>query len=103
MATLAERVHRQLREADLTGGPAFVTALAYLAILPRPQAAAVLEQRVGHLREEIRHLEQATRDAAGPEVHMIEAHYLLSRLRHDADWLEGTARRIETGDLSWTH
>lgn len=103
VAALAERVNRQLREADLTGGPAFVTALAYLGILPRAQATAVLEQRVDHIKDEIRQLELATRDLSEPEIHMIEAHYLLSRLRHDVDWLEGTARRIEAGGISWTH
>ncbi|MEU0545684.1 helix-turn-helix transcriptional regulator [Nocardia sp. NPDC005978] len=101
VAALAERVYRILREADPTGGPGFVTALAYLGILPRDRAVEVLEQRVEHLRDEIRRLERAVLDAAGPEVHMIEAHFLLSRLRHDADWLETTARRIEAGDLGW--
>jgi hypothetical protein len=27
--------------------------------------------------------------------------YLLSRLRHDVQWLTGTAHRIETGELTW--
>ena len=38
---------------------------------------------------------------AAPEVHMIEVHYLLARLRHDREWLTGTAARIRTGDLTW--
>jgi hypothetical protein len=32
---------------------------------------------------------------------MIEVHYLLSRPDHDRKWLTTTARRIETGELSW--
>ena len=42
---------------------------------------------------------QETLDAA--EVHMIEVHYLLARLRHDREWLTATAARIRTGDLTW--
>ena len=38
---------------------------------------------------------------AAPEVHMIEVHYLLARLRRDREWLTGTAARIRTGDLPW--
>lgn len=99
VAALAERVERQLREADPTGGPTFVTALAYLAILRPGQAATVLQKRIEFIREAARELEQTTRDTAAREMHMIEAHYLLSRLRHDIDWLERTAARIATGEL----
>lgn len=99
VTTLAERVRQQLREADPTSGPTFVTALAYIGILPPEEGAAVLEQRVELVSAEIRTLEQAVQDSGEPEIHMIEAHYLLSRLRHDVDWLRRTARRIETGQL----
>ncbi|AQA23308.1 transcriptional regulator PadR-like family protein [Rhodococcus sp. MTM3W5.2] len=101
VAALAERVRQQLREGDPTGGPTFVTALAYLGILQPAEAATVLERRVELIREAVRELEQAAMDPAEPEVHMIEAQYLLSRLRHDIDWLERTAQRIEAGGLSW--
>jgi len=33
---------------------------------------------------------------------MIEAHFLASRLRHDATWLTRLAERIENGDLELT-
>lgn len=102
VAALAERVRRQLRSADPTGGPAFVTAFAYLGILQPTEAAAVLAQRVARIREEIHRLEHAIDGVVEPEIHMIEAHYLLSRLRHDVDWLAGAVRRIETGELGWT-
>ncbi|PTR38632.1 DNA-binding PadR family transcriptional regulator [Rhodococcus sp. OK611] len=101
VAELAKRVQQQLREADLTGGPTFVTALAYLGILRPAEAVTVLERRVELIRGEVRELERAAHDPAEPEVHMIEVQYLLSRLRHDIDWLEGTARRIAAGELSW--
>ncbi|NKY49662.1 PadR family transcriptional regulator [Nocardia vermiculata] len=99
---LAERVRHQLREADPAGGPAFVTALAYLGILEPGQATAVLATRVQLIEQTIRELEQAIHTSGEPEIHMIEAHYLLARLRHDLDWLERTAHRIEAGELGWS-
>lgn len=102
-AALAERVRHQLCEADPTGGPAFVTALAYLGILGPAQATAALGTRMELVGRAIHDLEQAIHDAGEPEIHMIEAQYLLSRLRHDLDWLERTARRIECGELGRPH
>ncbi len=100
-AALADRVAAQLREADLAGGPAFMTALAYLGILSRDLAVTVLRERVGLLRAERQRLATAVRDAGVAELHMIEAHYLLARLRHDADWLTRVANRAESGALAW--
>ncbi|WP_063051997.1 PadR family transcriptional regulator [Nocardia arthritidis] len=102
VSALASRVQRQLREADPTGGPTFVTALAYLGILPRGEAVAVLGKRVELISDAVRELEQTIHASAAPEVHMIEAHYLLSRLRHDVEWLERTAQRIAAGELDRT-
>ncbi|MGV9408646.1 PadR family transcriptional regulator [Nocardia sp. NPDC003693] len=101
VAVLAEQVRRQVGDADLTGGPAFITALAYLGVLPRPDAVEVVRERVARIRAEVRRLDRAVSEVTGPEIHMIEAHYLLSRLRHDIDWFERTARRIEAGELGW--
>ncbi|MCX4098161.1 PadR family transcriptional regulator [Nocardia sp. alder85J] len=103
VATLADQVRRQIGTADPTGGPAFVTALAYLGILPREEAAELLTRRRKLVAAECRRLERILEDISGPEVHMIEAHYLLSRLRHDAGWLDRTARRIRNGDPPWPH
>jgi hypothetical protein len=56
--------------------------------------AAALAGEAQRLRE--------TLDATGaPEVHMIEVHYLLARLRHDREWLTATAQRIRTAELTW--
>jgi DNA-binding PadR family transcriptional regulator len=102
-AALADRVATQLRGADLAGGPAFMTALAYLGILPRDLALTVLRERVGRLKSERQRLADAVRTAAVTEIHMIEAHYLLARLSHDANWLSRIASRVESGDLAWPH
>jgi hypothetical protein len=102
-AALADRVAAQLRDADLAGGPAFMTALAYLGILPRDLAVTVLRERVGRLRAERQRLAHAVRGADVAEIHMIEAHYLVARLRHDADWLARLAGRVESGTVTWPH
>jgi DNA-binding PadR family transcriptional regulator len=102
-AELSHRVATQLRETDLTGGPAFMTALAYLGILPLDQAVAVLRERVDRIRTQRRLLADVIRDADLPEVHMIEIHYLTARLNHDAKWLTRIASRVEAGELDWPH
>jgi DNA-binding PadR family transcriptional regulator len=98
---LAERVEAEVRGGDLTGGPSFVAALAYLAIMPPRRAAEALRARATAIGDEARRLQEALDAAETAEIHMIEVHYLLSRLRHDMQWLTGTAHRIETGELAW--
>jgi DNA-binding PadR family transcriptional regulator len=98
-AALAERVEAEIRSGDLTGGPSSMAALAYLSIMPAARAAEALDARATALAGEAQRL-QETLDAT-PEVHMIEVHYLLARLRHDREWLTATAQRIRTGELTW--
>jgi DNA-binding PadR family transcriptional regulator len=98
---LAERVEAEVRGGDLTGGPSSVAALAYLSIMPPRRAAEVLRARATAVGAEAGRLQAALDGAGAAEVHMIEVHYLLSRLQHDMRWLTGTAQRIETGELAW--
>lgn len=100
-AALAERVEAEVRNADLTGGPSFMTALAYLSIMPPGRAAAALRGRASAVADQARHLRTALDEAAVPEIHMIEVHYLLARLNHDEQWLTATADRIEAEKLRW--
>lgn len=100
-AALAGRVEREIRNADLAGGPAWMTALAYLSIMPAGSAASALRARAAGVADEAQRLRTAIDDAGAPEARMIEAHYLLARLDHDERWLTATASRIETGDLRW--
>jgi hypothetical protein len=78
-----------------------MAALAYLSILSPERAAQALRRRAAAVSEEARRLQGVVDEAGAPEVHMIEAHYLLARLHHDRQWLTATARRAETGDLAW--
>jgi DNA-binding PadR family transcriptional regulator len=99
---LAERVEAEVRGGDLTGGPSSVAALAYLSIMPPRRAARALRARATAIGDEARQLQEALDGAGTAEIHMIEVHYLLSRLKHDIQWLTGTAHRIETGELTWS-
>ena len=98
---LAERVESEVRGGDLTGGPSYMTALAYLSIMTPERAADALHARASALADEARRLQETLDRADVPEVHMIEAHYLLARLRHDREWLTATAQRIQARELVW--
>jgi hypothetical protein len=101
LAALAERVEAEIRSRDLTGGPSFMAALAYLSIMPSARAAGALEARAAALTGEAQRLQETTDATDAPEVHMIEVHYLLARLRHDREWLTATAACIRAGELTW--
>jgi len=98
---LAQRVESELRGGDLTGGPSYTAALAYVSIMPPGSAAQALRARAAAVAGEARRLDQVLEEADAPEIHMIEVHYLLTRLNHDRQWLTATAHRIETGQLAW--
>jgi DNA-binding PadR family transcriptional regulator len=100
-AALGERVDAEVRSGDLTGGPSYMAALAYLSILPARRAAPALQVRATAIADEARRLQEVLDAAATPEARMIEVHYLLTRLQHDRQWLTATARRIETAELAW--
>jgi len=100
-SALAHQVRAQLDAGDLAGGPMFLAALAYLAILPPAQAADLLRRRADHLDAERGRLQESMDSAQALEIHMIEVRYLLDRLGHDADWLRNTAERIDGAHLTW--
>ena len=66
----------------------------------RTVRAASSRARAAAIGDEARRLQEALDGAGIAEIHMIEVHYLY-RLRHDMQWLTGTAHRIETGELAW--
>lgn len=101
-AALAGRVEEEVRAGDLTGGPSWMAALAYLSIMPPARAASALRARAAAVADEARRLQGVLEEAAAaPEVHMIEVHYLLARLQLDQHWLTATAGRVEAGELPW--
>jgi DNA-binding PadR family transcriptional regulator len=99
LADFRERIERQLAEADPNVDARFLIALAYLGALPPERAVTLLLDRADRLRGEYARLAELLDRDDLPELHMIETHFLSSRLRHDADWLARTARRIADGDL----
>jgi DNA-binding PadR family transcriptional regulator len=100
-AALAERVEGEVRGGDLTGGPSYMTALAYLSIMTPERAVDALHARASALADEAQRLQETLDRAGASEVHMIEAHYLLARLHHDREWLTATAQRIQARELAW--
>jgi DNA-binding PadR family transcriptional regulator len=72
----------------------FLTAVAYLGILPAPEAIAVLRARADRLRDETPVIPPGL-----PEIQMIEVHYWLRVLATEITWLTETADRIAGGDL----
>jgi hypothetical protein len=71
------------------------------SIMPSARAAEALDARGAALTGETQRLQETLDATDAPEVHMIEVHYLLARLRHDREWLTATAARIRAGDLTW--
>lgn len=87
------RVREGLTEAA-TASADFLTALAYLGILPTAEAIAVLRARVERLRRETPVIPPGL-----PEIQMIEVHYWLRVLATEITWLTETADRLTGGDL----
>jgi DNA-binding PadR family transcriptional regulator len=50
-AALSERVEAEVRSGDLTGGPSYMAALAYLSIMPSERAQPHLPTRLSAFRE----------------------------------------------------
>jgi DNA-binding PadR family transcriptional regulator len=87
----------RVREALTASVPAsadFLTAVAYLGILPAAEAIAVLRARAERLRREMPVIPPGL-----PEIQMIEVHYWLRVLHTEITWLTETAERLAGGDL----
>lgn len=100
-ADFRERVENQLAESDPNIDPKFMIALAYVGVLGPERAAGLLRDRAARLRSDRLALTGSLDRADLQEVRMIEVHFLVSRLRHDAAWLAGLAERIDDGQLDW--
>ncbi|MCP2258128.1 DNA-binding transcriptional regulator, PadR family [Streptoalloteichus tenebrarius] len=98
---LRRRVEAHLLDGDPNADPKFMIALAYLGALAPARAVELLRERARNLRADLRSVTDVLDRPDLRELHMIEAHFLASRLRHDAAWLTRLADRIETGDLEW--
>jgi DNA-binding PadR family transcriptional regulator len=72
----------------------FVTAVAYLGILPADQAIGLLRSRAERLRRETPAIPPGL-----PEIQMIEVHYWLRVLDTEIAWLTEIAGRLASGDL----
>lgn len=98
---LAERVTTELRDSALADDTSFITALAYIGILAPKEAASVLQARLDRVQNEQKRVGDIVDRSGVLDLHMIEAHYYLGRLRHDAEWIAHTIGQIEDGTLAW--
>ncbi|QAY58666.1 hypothetical protein ET475_00690 [Microbacterium protaetiae] len=98
---LAERVATELGSSSLSSDAVFMTALAYIGILAPDDAIDALRARRERIRIEQKLLADTLERVDASQLHMIEAHYYLDRLRHDAAWIERTIDRIRDGSLAW--
>src|SRR3954470_20598168 len=92
------RVTAQLEQAPAASSR-FTLALAYLGILSRPNATAVLRRRLAALRLERAAIPPLPRGRT--EVHMIEVAYWKTVLDSEIRWLDTLVRRIATRDIAW--
>ncbi|GAA2646346.1 PadR family transcriptional regulator [Paractinoplanes durhamensis] len=98
LALFRERVEEGLRDG-LPASTGFLTALAYLGVLPRVVAAGVLGARIERLRRDHDGLPPDPPGLA--EIQMIEVAYWRTVLSNEIAWLTAVARRVESGDLAW--
>lgn len=92
------RVSAQIEQAPAASSR-FTIALAYIGILSRAEATAVLRRRVTSRRAELDAIPPLER---GPtEVHMIEMDYWKTVLEAEIQWLDTLADRIASRDIAW--
>lgn len=101
VAELRRRVERHLLDSDPSVDPRFMIALAYLGVLTPRRAIDLLRERAADLRSNREALTESLHRADVSELHMVEVHFMASRLEHDAAWLTRLAARIESGELDW--
>ena len=65
-SALGERVDAEVRGGDITGGPSYMTALAYLSIMPPGRAALALDARAAAIAAEARRLQGVLTQQAPP-------------------------------------
>ena len=92
------RVSAQIEQSPAASSR-FTLALAYIGILSRAKACAVLRRRVTSRREELDAIPPVER---GPtEVHMIEMAYWKTVLEAEIQWLDTLVDRIASRDIAW--
>jgi DNA-binding PadR family transcriptional regulator len=92
------RVATQVEQAPAASSR-FTLALAYIGILSRRNATAVLQRRLAALRLEYAAIPPLRRGT--PEVHMIEAAYWRTVLETEIAWLDTLVCRITRRDIAW--
>lgn len=100
-AEFRRRVVADIDDADPANTGRFVTALAYVGILGRPEAITAITARIAALRQRAEELDGAVAAAGLAPIFMVEATFLASQTRHDIAWLEDFIGRIGDPAYDW--
>ena len=101
VAEFCNKVSNDLEDANPANAMSFLTALAYISILNRQDAAATLQRRIDALQQRADKLEQALHTAATVPVRMVEVAYAVSQTRHDITWLDNLITQITDPAYEW--
>jgi DNA-binding PadR family transcriptional regulator len=91
---------RELISTPRTEHPRFAAGLSVLAVLPPPEATALLQERLGHLEESIgdqRATLAQSREEGVPRLFMIETEYGLAMLEAEAAWSRALIDELTSG------
>lgn len=95
---LRELLAKPLRDAN-----PFFAALSFLAVLPPPEAAEQLQQRLASLDVEITGLTAVLKDMV-PRIGrlvLVEVEYVRALRRAERAWVQSLIRDLQTGALRW--
>jgi DNA-binding PadR family transcriptional regulator len=89
--------------AELDTPESLQAAIAFMFVLPKEEAIALLEQRAAALSALIERAESALADAAQtvPEIFLSEERYAQHMRAAERDWIAEFARQLRTGKLRW--
>ncbi|GLY89948.1 PadR family transcriptional regulator [Actinoallomurus iriomotensis] len=91
---------RELISTPRTEHPRFAAGLSVLAVLPPPEATALLQERLGHLEESIGGQRAAlaqSREEGVPRLFMVETEYGLAMLEAEAAWSRALIDELTSG------
>lgn len=93
---------RELLREPMKEYTQFAAGLSFLAALPPEEAAALLEQRVRRLEEEIKGMRSGMDDATArglARLFLVEEEHELVLREAELGWVRGLVREIEAGTL----
>ncbi len=81
----------------------FLASMSFIVYLSPQAATTQLQDRIGHLENEIRTIETGLL-AAGlhvDRIHLLESEYLLAMRKAELQWVRTIAAQLRSGHLTW--